>query len=157
MGDPLCHGTSRHKQVPLLGSCQSWDLCICLEYCTVWLIWCSVTHLLGNLMRVKDTRDRHLDFVFLLLGLTERRLPLLQKQVRCVLTCKLLEQQQRMRRHKDELQALHLTYSGIVARAELFRVLIYRFKLFINATGIKQKDLTPLLFVYLRVFGVTNC
>lgn len=108
-------------------------------------------------MRVKDTRDRHLDFVFLLLGLTERRLPLLQKQVRCVLTCKLLEQQQRMRRHKDELQALHLTYSGIVARAELFRVLIYRFKLFINATGIKQKDLTPLLFVYLRVFGVTNC
>lgn len=81
MGGPLCCRTSRHKQVPLLGSCQSWDLCICLEYCTVWLIWCSVTHLLGNLMRVKDTRDRHLDFVFLLLGLTERRLPLLQKQV----------------------------------------------------------------------------
>lgn len=51
-------------------------------------------------MRVEDTRDRHLDFVFLLLGLTERRLPLLQEQVGRVLACELLKGQQR---HGGEL------------------------------------------------------
>lgn len=52
----------------------------------------SVTHLLGDLVRVEDARDGHLDLVFLFLGLTERRLPLLQEQVGGVLARKLLEQ-----------------------------------------------------------------
>lgn len=50
----------------------------------------SVTHLLWDFVGVEDARDRHLDFVFLLLRLPQRRLPLLQEQVRGVLTCKLL-------------------------------------------------------------------
>ncbi|TNN65400.1 hypothetical protein EYF80_024340 [Liparis tanakae] len=65
-----------------------------VDYCTVCQSRCSVTHLLGDLVRVEDARDGHLDLVFLFLGLSKRRLPLLQKQVGGVLAGKLLKRQQ---------------------------------------------------------------
>ena len=112
---------SRHTQVPLLGFLLEllclefvfllfvcmflFRLFVCLEYCTVWLIWRSVTHLLWDLVRVEDTRDRHLDFVFLLLGLTQRRLPLLQEQICGVLACKLLQRWRRTRTRGGQMHA----------------------------------------------------
>lgn len=51
----------------------------------------SVAHLLGYFVRIEDARHRHLQLVFLLLGLTQRSLPLLQKQVRGVLACEFLQ------------------------------------------------------------------
>lgn len=50
----------------------------------------SVAHLLRQLVRVEDAGHRHLELVFLLLGLAQGRLPLLQEQVRRVLASKLL-------------------------------------------------------------------
>ncbi len=52
---------------------------------------CSFTHLLRELVRVEDSRDRHLELVFLLLSLTQRRFPLLQEQICGVLARKLLQ------------------------------------------------------------------
>lgn len=52
-----------------------------------------VAHLLGELMGVEDAGDGHLQLVFLLLGLPQRRLPLLQEQVCCVLASKLLDRE----------------------------------------------------------------
>lgn len=98
---PQRPGASCHAQVPLLGFVGvRVCLFVCLD-CTVWFVWSSVTHLLGDLVRVEDSRDRHLDFVFLLLRLTERRLPLLQEQVGRVLACKLLKGRQRRTRHGE--------------------------------------------------------
>lgn len=94
-GQQTSKGTAhsvKGEQPPTMLKCFSWVL-LCLLWLgfnrlfviwsTVqfWLSCCSVTHLLGDLMRVEDARDRHLDLVFLLLGLTERCLPLLQEQV----------------------------------------------------------------------------
>lgn len=53
----------------------------------------SVAHLLRQLVGVEDAGHRHLQLVLLLLGLTQRRLPLLQEQVRRVLAGKLLQGQ----------------------------------------------------------------
>ena len=57
----------------------------------------SVTHLLGDLVGVEDAGHRQLDLVLLLLGLAQRRLPLLQEQVRGVLARKLLGNETRER------------------------------------------------------------
>ena len=51
----------------------------------------SVAHLLRQLVGVEDSGHWHLELVFLLLGLTQRRLPLLQKQVCRILAGKLLQ------------------------------------------------------------------
>lgn len=56
----------------------------------------SVTHLLGNLVGVEDAGHRQLDLVLLLLGLAQRRLPLLQEQVGGVLAGKLLDLDQKV-------------------------------------------------------------
>ena len=53
----------------------------------------SVAHLLRELMGVEDAGDGHLQLVFLLLGLPQRRLPLLQEQVCGVLASKLLDRE----------------------------------------------------------------
>lgn len=60
-------------------------------FVVVWTPNDSVTHLLWDLMRVQDAWHRHLDLVFFLLCLTKCWLPLLQEQIWCVLTCKLLQ------------------------------------------------------------------
>lgn len=61
--------------------------------CAVHLRANSVAHLLRYFVRVEDARHGHLQLVFLLLGLTQRRLPLLQEQIRGVLTRKFLQVQ----------------------------------------------------------------
>lgn len=50
----------------------------------------SVTHLLRQLMGVEDAGHRHLQLVFLLLGLPQRCFPFLEEQVARVLARKLL-------------------------------------------------------------------
>lgn len=75
-------------------------------------------------MRVEDSRHRHLDLVFLLLGLTQRRFPLLQEQICGVLSCKLL-----MRRkgshHQVPVPDLHfiLTQGYSVSKLSLLSVM----------------------------------
>lgn len=81
----------------------------CWEYCTVLWSRRSVAHLLGDLVRVQDARHRHLDLVLLLLGLPQRRLPLLQEQVRGVLARKLL---QRREERQEVVSALKIDYTS---------------------------------------------
>lgn len=50
-----------------------------------------ITHFLRNFMWIKDARDRHLNFVFLLLCNSKSCFPLFQEQVRCVFACKFLQ------------------------------------------------------------------
>lgn len=64
----------------LLGSCWSSAGSASEKRPGCWS-WSSVTHLLWDLVGVEDTRNRHLDFVFLLLCLAQRRLSLLQEQI----------------------------------------------------------------------------
>lgn len=72
----------------------------------------SVTHLLRQLVGVQDARHRHLQLVFLLLGLAQRQLPLLQEQVRRVLAGKLLQETQRGggQQEAGDLQGIYLQH-----------------------------------------------
>lgn len=83
---PRCRGWANSNRTPPSASlrfCCDWGFVVFV----VWILYkfcrrcSSVTHLLRDLVGVQDARYRHLDLVFLLLGLTERRFPLLQEQV----------------------------------------------------------------------------
>lgn len=76
-------------------------VCLQVSVCGVRVCVNSVTHLLGYFVWVENARHGHLQFVFLLLGLTQRGFPLLQEQIGGVLTRKFLKGTQRKREHAN--------------------------------------------------------
>lgn len=86
---------------------------------------CSITHLLRDLMRVEDSRDRHLQLVFLLLGLAQWRLTFLKEQICSVLTCKLLEWRKTLTEGQDRMRELvraNISQLPITARVSAIKL-----------------------------------